>query len=99
WTRFKDTCLGQCHEPFAFLIRHGGYRRDAPGSVMLGLRYGAYCVGCCWVLMALLFIGGVMNVLWIVLLALFISFGKVTSWVARLLPWLESSSSQREYGW
>jgi len=67
WTRLKDACLAQCHRPFAFLIRHGGYRRDALGSVTLGLRYGAYCVGCCWVLMALLFVGGVMNVLWIAL--------------------------------
>jgi predicted metal-binding membrane protein len=52
---------------------------------MLGLRYDAYCVGCSWVLMALLFVGGVMNVLWIVLLALFISLEKVTSfgrWIA-----------------
>jgi predicted metal-binding membrane protein len=86
WTRLKDTCLAHCHEPFAFLIRHGGYRRDALGSVMLGLRYGAYCVGCCWVLMALLFVGGVMNVLWIVLLALFISLEKVTSLGRRIAP-------------
>jgi predicted metal-binding membrane protein len=86
WTRLKDTCLAQCHEPFAFLIRHGGYRRDAPGSVMLGLRYGAYCVRCCWVLMALLFVGGVMNVLWIVLLALFISLEKVTPLGRQIAP-------------
>jgi len=46
---------------------------------VLGLRHGAYCVGCCWLLMALLFVGGVMNLLWIVLLALFISLEKVTS--------------------
>jgi predicted metal-binding membrane protein len=86
WTRLKDACLAQCYEPFAFLIRHSGYRRDAPGSVLLGLRYGAYCVGCCWVLMALLFVGGVMNVLWIVLLALFISLEKVTSLGRQLAP-------------
>ena len=86
WTRLKDACLAQCHRPFAFLIRHGGYRRDALGSVMLGLRYGAYCVGCCWVLMALLFVGGVMNVLWIALLALFISLEKVTSLGRRIAP-------------
>jgi predicted metal-binding membrane protein len=86
WTRLKDTCLAQCHRPFAFLIRHGGYRRDALGSVTLGLRCGAYCVGCCWVLMALLFVGGVMNVLWIVLLALFISLEKVTSLGRQISP-------------
>jgi predicted metal-binding membrane protein len=48
---------------------------------MLGLRHGAYCVGCCWTLMALLLVGGVMNVLWIVLLALFALLERVTSMV------------------
>jgi len=78
WTRLKDICLTQCQTPFAFLMRHGGFRRDAPGALMLGLRHGVYCVGCCWVLMALLLVGGVMNVLWIVLLALLILLEKVT---------------------
>jgi predicted metal-binding membrane protein len=79
WTRLKDICLAQCQTPFAFLIRHGVFRRDAAGCVMLGLRHGAYCVGCCWVLMTLLFVGGVMNVVWIFLLALLILLEKVTS--------------------
>jgi predicted metal-binding membrane protein len=70
WTRLNDLCLAQCQRPFEFLISHGGYRRDATGSVVLGVRHGAYCVGCCWALMALLLVGGVMNVLWIALLAL-----------------------------
>jgi predicted metal-binding membrane protein len=78
WTRLKDVCLAQCQRPFAFLMRQGGFRRDAPGSLMLGLRHGAYCVGCCWVLMTLLLVGGVMNVLWIALLALLIIVEKVT---------------------
>jgi predicted metal-binding membrane protein len=79
WTRLKDVCLAQCRTPFAFLMRHGGFRPDASGCVMLGLRHGVYCVGCCWALMALLFVGGVMNTLWIVLLALLIFLEKVTS--------------------
>jgi predicted metal-binding membrane protein len=78
WTRLKEACLTQCQTPFAFLMRHGGFRRDALGSLMLGLRHGAYCVGCCWALMALLLVGGVMNVLWIALLALLIVLEKVT---------------------
>jgi predicted metal-binding membrane protein len=78
WTRLKDVCLAQCQPPFTFLMRRGGFRRDAPGSLMLGLRHGAYCVGCCWVLMTLLLVGGVMNVLWIALLALLIILEKVT---------------------
>jgi predicted metal-binding membrane protein len=77
WTRLKDVCLTQCQKPFAFLMRQGGFRGDAPGSLMLGVRHGAYCVGCCWALTALLLVGGVMNVLWIILLALFILLEKV----------------------
>jgi predicted metal-binding membrane protein len=86
WTPLKDVCLAQCQTPFRFLMRHGGFRADVPGCLLLGLRHGAYCVGCCWVLMALLFVGGVMNVLWIVLLALLILLEKLTPfgrWVAR----------------
>jgi predicted metal-binding membrane protein len=77
WTRLKNVCLTQCQKPFAFLMRQGGFRGDATGSLMLGVRHGAYCVGCCWALMALLLVGGVMNVLWIVLLALLILLEKV----------------------
>jgi predicted metal-binding membrane protein len=77
WTRLKDACLTQCQKPFAFLMRQGGFRGDVPGALMLGVRHGAYCVGCCWALMALLLVGGVMNVLWIVLLALLILLEKV----------------------
>jgi predicted metal-binding membrane protein len=85
WTRLKGVCLAQCQMPFEFLMRQGGFRRDAPGCVILGLRLGVYCVGCCWALMALLFVGGVMNVLWIVLLALLVLLEKVTSF-GRLIP-------------
>jgi predicted metal-binding membrane protein len=86
WTRLKDLCLTQCQTPFAFLMRHGGFRSDASGSVMLGLRHGAYCVGCCWALMALLLVGGVMNVLWIVMLALLIVSEKVTPFGRQIVP-------------
>jgi predicted metal-binding membrane protein len=79
WTRLNEVCLAQCQKPFEFVMRHGGYRRDAAGSVMLGLRQGAYCVGCCWTLMALLLVGGVMNVLWIALLATLAYLERVTS--------------------
>lgn len=86
WTPLKDVCLAQCQTPFGFLMRHGGFRGDVPGCVQLGLRHGGYCVGCCWVLMALLFVVGVMNVLWIALLALLVLLEKLTPrgrWVAR----------------
>ncbi len=80
WTPLKDVCLTQCQSPFGFLMRHGGFRGDVPGCLGLGLRHGAYCVGCCWVLMALLFVVGVMNVLWIALLALLVLVEKLTPW-------------------
>ena len=79
WTSLNELCLAQCQRPFEFVMRHGGYRRDARGSIMLGLRHGAYCVGCCWTLMALLLVGGVMNLLWIVLLALLAFLERVPS--------------------
>ena len=85
WTRSKDVCLVQCQRPFEFLMRYGGFRHDAQGSVILGLRQGAYCVGCCGLLMAPLFVGGVMNILWIVLLGLYISLEKVTSSFGRFV--------------
>lgn len=65
WTPYKDSCLSQCQSPLGFIQRHGGFRRDRLGAVQIGLKHGAYCIGCCWALMALLFVGGVMNVLWI----------------------------------
>jgi predicted metal-binding membrane protein len=87
WTPLKDVCLAQCQSPFMFLMRHGGFRKDVRGCVMLGLRHGGYCVGCCWILMALLFVGGIMNVLWIALLSLLVLLEKVTPagrWIARV---------------
>ena len=69
WSPLKNACLSFCQSPIVFIQRHGGFRRDASGALMLGLKHGTYCVGCCWVLMALLFVGGVMNLLWIAGLA------------------------------
>lgn len=77
WTPIKDVCLRQCRAPWSFIQTHGGFRKDAAGSLALGARHGAYCVGCCWALMALLFVGGVMNVLWIALVAVFVLAEKV----------------------
>jgi predicted metal-binding membrane protein len=77
WTPLKDRCLAQCQSPLLFIQRQGGFRRDRSGSLALGARHGAYCVGCCWALMALLFVGGVMNVLWIAAIAIFVLAEKV----------------------
>ncbi len=77
WTPLKDTCLARCRAPIAFILQHGGFRADAAGALQIGLRHGAYCVGCCWALMALLFVGGVMNILWIAGLAILVLLEKV----------------------
>src|SRR5207249_9191347 len=59
------------------LQRHGGFRSDIAGTLGLGMRHGGYCIGCCWVLMALLFVGGVMNVLWIAAIAMLVLVEKI----------------------
>jgi predicted metal-binding membrane protein len=86
WTPLKDFCLAQCQSPLQFLMRHGGFQNHPRGCPLLGLRHGGYCVGCCWVLMAFLFVGGAMNVPWIALLALLVLLEKLTPvgrWIAR----------------
>ena len=80
WTPLKDTCLSHCQTPIGFLMSHGGFRSSVRGCLQLGLLHGTYCVGCCWILMALLFVVGVMNVLWIALLALLVLLEKLTPW-------------------
>lgn len=77
WTPLKDRCLSQCQSPLLFIQNHGGFRREAGAAFGLGLRHGLYCVGCCWALMVLLFVGGVMNVLWIAAIAIFVLAEKV----------------------
>jgi predicted metal-binding membrane protein len=67
FTSLKDRCLRQCRTPLGFLLNE--WRPGGRGAVVMGLRHGALCVGCCWALMALLFVLGVMNLLWIALVA------------------------------
>jgi len=88
WTPVKEACLSYCQAPLTFIMRHGGFRREAAGALTLGFRHGLYCIGCCWALMLLLFVGGVMNLLWIAALAVLVllekamPFGKSVSRVA-----------------
>lgn len=71
WLPLKQACLSQCQSPLLFIQRFGGFRRGAAGAFGMGATHGVYCLGCCWALMALLFVGGVMNILWIAALAVF----------------------------
>jgi len=77
WTPLKEACLSHCQAPLTFILAHGGFRGDPVGALTLGMRHGIYCVGCCWVLMALLFVGGVMNLFWIAALAILVLLEKV----------------------
>jgi len=77
WTPLKHACLAQCQAPLAFILRHGGFKPDASGALVFGLKHGLYCLGCCWAVMALLFVGGVMNPLWIALLAIWVLLEKI----------------------
>ena len=85
WSPLKDICLKQCQTPLGFLMNHGGFRSEPIGALRLGAEHGLYCVGCCWVLMALLFAGGAMNVLWIAGLAILVLVEKVVP-TGRLIP-------------
>jgi predicted metal-binding membrane protein len=83
---WKHRCLSHCRTPAEFLSRHR--RPGRLGAVRMGIRHGAFCVGCCWVLMALLFVGGIMNVLWIATLAIVVlleKFAPQGAWFARVM--------------
>jgi predicted metal-binding membrane protein len=70
WTPWKDACLDHCRAPAHFFAAH--WRDGALGAFRMGAAHGLYCLGCCAVLMGLLFLGGVMNLLWVAGLALFV---------------------------
>jgi len=77
WTSLKDRCLANCRAPLFFIQRHGGFKRRALPSLGLGLQHGLYCIGCCWALMLLLFVGGVMNIAWIAGIAAVVLLEKI----------------------
>ncbi|WP_210115579.1 DUF2182 domain-containing protein [Mycobacterium sp. DL99] len=74
FTPLKNACLQNCRAPAHFMSKY--WRTGNLGAFRMGLRLGAFCVGCCWILMGLLFIGGVMNLLWIAAIALFVVLEK-----------------------
>ena len=74
-TPLKDVCLGKCRTPLGFLL--GNWREGLLGAVNMGVRHGAWCVGCCWALMASLFALGVMSIVWMAVVAGLIAFEKL----------------------
>ena len=74
FTPLKDACLSTCRSPLSFIVTE--WRPGVRGAWVMGLRHGLFCTGCCWLLMALLFLLGVMNLLWIAALAVFVLLEK-----------------------
>ena len=84
WTPAKHACLARCRSPLAFLLNE--WRDGARGALAMGVQHGFYCTGCCWLLMLVLFVVGVMNLLWIALLTAFVLLEKTLPqglWISR----------------
>jgi predicted metal-binding membrane protein len=75
WLPIKNVCLTHCQSPMRFLSEH--WREGARGGLIMGIDHGLFCVGCCWLLMALLFVLGVMNLFWVAALAAFVLLEKL----------------------
>jgi predicted metal-binding membrane protein len=85
WTPLKQACLRHCRSPLQFLLQF--WQDGSAGAFLMGLRHGAYCLGCCWLLMIILFAVGVMNLAWIAALSVFVLLEKIIPrgfWLARL---------------
>ena len=74
-TPLKDVCLGKCRSPLGFLL--GSWRSGGWGALRMGARHGAWCIGCCWALMASLFALGAMSIVWMAVVAALIAFEKL----------------------
>lgn len=84
-TPLKRACLRRCRSPYGFVMT--AWRPGERGALLMGAQYGAICTGCCWMLMAVLFAAGVMNLLWVAGISLLVLLEKVTAWgefVARI---------------
>ena len=84
-TPLKHACLKNCRSPVHFIMTR--WRNGSGGALRMGLEHGAYCVGCCWFLMGLLFVLGVMNLLWVAALTILVLLekaGRRGEWTARI---------------
>jgi predicted metal-binding membrane protein len=78
FTPLKQACLTQCRSPLGFFMTR--WRPGIKGALSMGLEHGAFCVGCCWLLMALMFVAGAMNLAWAAALTIFVLVEKVAPW-------------------
>lgn len=75
WTPLKNACLEHCRSPMSFLMQH--WREGNSGATLMGLHHGIYCLGCCWLMMLLLFVLGVMNLPWVAVLTIVVLAEKI----------------------
>ena len=75
WTPLKKACLVHCRSPIHFFVQE--WKDGKWGALVMGVKHGIYCVGCCWILMALLFVAGVMNLLWVAAITIFVLVERV----------------------
>jgi predicted metal-binding membrane protein len=75
FTPLKQTCLRYCRSPLEFV--HRNWKEGKRGALRMGVENGFYCVGCCWMLMVLLFVAGIMNLLWVAIITLFVLIEKI----------------------
>ena len=76
FTPFKDACLTVCQSPLSFLMNN--WKDGNLGTFLIGYKHGFYCIGCCWALMLTLFALGVMNIMWVMILTIFVLFEKLS---------------------
>lgn len=88
-TPLKDVCLGKCRSPFGFLL--GSWRDGLRGAVDMGSRHGAWCLGCCWALMASLFALGVMSIAWMAFVSALVAAEKTLPW-GRAVTWATAAA-------
>jgi len=74
-TPFKGACLAHCRSPLGFLMSH--WRDGTAGALRMGIEHGTYCLGCCWALMCVLFVVGVMNLVWVAAMTIFVLVEKI----------------------
>jgi predicted metal-binding membrane protein len=93
WTPLKNACLRHCRSPLSFLMTR--WKNGAAGALWMGLEHGSYCVACCWLLMLLLFVTGVMNLLWMGAITALVLIEKISP----AGPWVTRMSGALLAGW
>lgn len=82
FSHLKQACLSKCRSPLGFLMTE--WREGTAGALIMGIRHGAFCTGCCWALMLLMFVGGAMSLAWMAALALYFLAEKLLPWGDRI---------------